>query len=127
MKISNLSGSGKDIAEPGVFIVWQTLKRGLSKILGLLKNFQNCVDKSKKSVIMFLASQNCGNGGMADAHGSGPCVGNNMRVQVPFSARTDSSPEVISGEFLSYTESYGIGMREKGDTSYGKSNLSGQL
>ena len=24
---------------------------------------------------------------MADAHGSGPCVGNNMRVQVPSSAR----------------------------------------
>ena len=23
---------------------------------------------------------------MADAHGSGPCVGNNMRVQVPSSA-----------------------------------------
>ena len=23
---------------------------------------------------------------MADAHGSGPCVGNNMRVQVPYSA-----------------------------------------
>ncbi len=28
-----------------------------------------------------------GSGGMADAHGSGPCVGNNMRVQVPSSAR----------------------------------------
>ncbi len=28
----------------------------------------------------------CGSGGMADAHGSGPCVGNNMRVQVPSSA-----------------------------------------
>ena len=25
----------------------------------------------------------CRSGGMADAHGSGPCVGNNMRVQVP--------------------------------------------
>ena len=28
----------------------------------------------------------CRNGGMADAHGSGPCVSNNMWVQVPFPA-----------------------------------------
>ena len=28
----------------------------------------------------------CRSGGMADAHGSGPCVGNYMRVQVPSSA-----------------------------------------
>ena len=34
-------------------------------------------------IIIFVA---CGSGGMADAHGSGPCVGNNMRVQVPSSA-----------------------------------------
>ena len=34
-------------------------------------------------IIIYVA---CGSGGMADAHGSGPCVGNNMRVQVPSSA-----------------------------------------
>ena len=40
-------------------------------------------------IIIFVA---CGSGGMADAHGSGPCVGNNMRVQVPSSALEMKTP-----------------------------------
>ncbi len=45
-----------------------------------------------------------GSGGMADAHGSGPCVGNNMRVQVPSSARKDqlerADPFLFNRKFL---------------------------
>ena len=38
---------------------------------------------------------------LADAHGSGPCGSNTMRVQVPFSAVSQSGSEMhISGPFL---------------------------
>ena len=38
---------------------------------------------------------------MADAHGSGPCVGNNMRVQVPSPAykKTAEQSAVFFGSF----------------------------
>ena len=36
--------------------------------------------RQKVGIINYVV---CRSGGMADAHGSGPCVGNNMRVQVP--------------------------------------------
>ena len=35
------------------------------------------------SEVIIIIHVACRSGGMADAHGSGPCVGNNMRVQVP--------------------------------------------
>ena len=37
---------------------------------------------------------------MADAHGSGPCAGNSVRVQVPFSALIERPEMKISGLFL---------------------------
>ena len=55
-------------------------------------------------IIIFVA---CGSGGMADAHGSGPCVGNNMRVQVPSSAFETKHPRCLwhRGFFVSKGES----------------------
>ena len=57
------------------------------------KIFSFVLTNQKTPAIILLASWNCGNGGMADAHGSGPCAGNSMRVQVPFSALASSRLE----------------------------------
>ena len=52
-------------------------------------------------IIIFVA---CGSGGMADAHGSGPCVGNNMRVQVPSSALSEKEkPKALSLRLFLFT------------------------
>ena len=55
-------------------------------------------DDIKMGMIIDVA---CGSGGMADAHGSGPCVGNNMRVQVP-------SPALeLSGAMVKFISPFG--------------------
>ena len=52
----------------------------------------------KVGIINYVA---CRSGGMADAHGSGPCVGNNMRVQVP-------SPALeLSGAMVKFISPFG--------------------
>ena len=55
---------------------------------------------AKTSATISLVDKTCGSGGMADAHGSGPCAGNSVRVQVPFSALIERPEMKISGLFL---------------------------